>query len=348
MPSWITLHITMSDKKYDVIALGSCTMDMIFDVDDIMRMDMVDRNQKEKKYVCVENSSKLNVKSVKFYPGGSAANIACDLSNIGLDTAYIGGVGNDSNGDAAKKDMEKHGVDLSGLKTFDSDATATSVILVNSFYKDRSILAYKGANDLFSAQDVVEEMLKNARCFAWTSLTSDNSIGAIKKCIDIAKKTGALIAAAPSISIIKNRAEDAIELVKNSKIISLNDEELEAITGESDVKQGMKILLDWGLVLVNCTLGKEGQWITDGEDIIKTRPPTIHVKDTTGAGDATMSGIIYGKMKNMELQKIAKIAASLSAMEIEATGVRVGLPEEFSELEGFMNSHTFEQRIEKF
>ena len=72
----------MSDevKKYDVIGLGSCTLDLIFEVDDIMRLDIVDRDKIEKKYICIENSSKLNVKTVKSYPGGSAANISCDLS----------------------------------------------------------------------------------------------------------------------------------------------------------------------------------------------------------------------------------------------------------------------------
>ena len=81
----------MSDqqKKYDVIGLGSCTMDLIFAGEDIMRMELTDRNNVEKKYIAIENSSKLNVRSVKSFPGGSAANIACDLANIGLKTAYI-------------------------------------------------------------------------------------------------------------------------------------------------------------------------------------------------------------------------------------------------------------------
>ena len=58
----------MNEKKYDVVALGSCTLDLIFAVDDIMRMELVDRNNIHKQYVAIENSSKLNVKQVKFYP----------------------------------------------------------------------------------------------------------------------------------------------------------------------------------------------------------------------------------------------------------------------------------------
>ena len=331
------------EKKYDLVGLGSCTMDMIFSVDDIMRMELIDRDNTEKKYISIEHSTKLNVKSVNFHPGGSAANIACDLANIGLKTAYIGGIGTDSNGTACLLDMEGHGVDCSGVKKFGEDSTATSVILITPWGKDRSILAYKGANNLFSAEHIDEEMLKSTKCFVWTSLTSENGISAIIKCIDLAKSSGALIVGAPSISIIKKNPEDAIKLIKKSDITSLNDEELTAITGERDMIAGMKVLFSWGLNIVNVTLGKDGQCISNGKILVKTKPPKVFLADTTGAGDATMSGIIYGVLNSKDLAETARIAASISAMEIEAPGVRAGTPEVYSELESFMKNHEIVQ-----
>ena len=337
------------NKKYDVIGLGSCTMDLIFAVDDIMRMELTDRNNIEKKYVAIENSSKLNVKSVKSFPGGSAANIACDLANIGMHTAYIGGIGNDSAGDSCLVDMQNHHVDTTGVKIFSEDSTAHSVIIINSNYKDRSIMAYKGANDLYSAEHVPKDMLQNTRCFAWTSLTSEKGIGAIKRCMDITKQAGGIVAGAPSISIIKKRREDAIELIKAADITSLNDEEIEALTEiKGDLHKAMGVLFSWGLKIVNLTLGKDGQWISDGKTLVKTKPPKIHVSDTTGAGDATMSGVIYGFLNEKSLHETAMIAASMSAMEIEATGVRVGLPEKFSDLQAFMDAHEFQQETSNF
>ena len=342
------LFMANSQKKFDVVALGSCTIDMIFHVDDIMRLDITDRDHVEKKYVAIENSSKLNVNSVKFHPGGSAANIACDLSNIGFKTAYIGGIGKDSNGQTCINDMNSHGVYTDGVKVYEDDATASSVILINPHYKDRSILAYKGANNRYSPKDVPEEMIKNARCFAWTSLTSDSSIAAIKKCIKITKENNILVAGAPSISIIKNRREETIQMMKDSDITSLNDEEILELTGKIDVISAMKELLNWGVKYVNCTMGKEGQWVTDGKRLVKTKPPKIVVMDTTGAGDATMSGVIYGVLENKSMEETAIIAASLSAMEIEATGVRVGLPEEMKGLEKFISEHEFPQESTNF
>jgi sugar/nucleoside kinase (ribokinase family) len=102
------------------------------------------------------------------------------------------------------------------------------------------------------------------------------------------------------------------------------------------------------LKIVNITFGKGGQWISDSKTIVKTTPPKTFLADTTGAGDATMSGLIYGIIRNKSLQETGRIAASLSAMEIEATGVRVGTPIEFSELEDFMDKHVIIQKVVDF
>lgn len=336
------------EEKLDIVALGSCTMDLLFAVEDIMRMELVDRDQIQKKYVAIENSSKLNVQEVKFYPGGSAANIACDLANIGYRTAYIGGIGKDSSGDACLQDLKKHHVDTSGVCIFPHDSTAHSVIIINSNYKDRSILAYKGANDLFGQDNVNPEMIKKARCFVWTSLTSNKGIDAIKHCIRIAKEAGIVVAGAPSISIIKKRPDEAMALLSKCDITSMNNEELYALTGEMDLNKGIKKLLNLGLKLVNVTLGNQGAWLTDGKTIVKTKPPKVTVSDTTGAGDATMAGIIYGYLEKKSLHETAQIAGSLSGMEIEMAGVRVGLPEKFTALEAFMKNHHFFQDTGNF
>jgi fructokinase len=337
-----------SDKKYDLVCLGSCTMDNIFEVDDVMRMELIGQDKTDKKYIAIEHSSKTNVKRCAFYPGGSAANIACDLGNIGMKTAYIGGIGADPSGDICMISMKDHNVDVSGVQIFHEDTTAASVILITPWGRDRSILAYKGANNLFGPEHIQEDMLKSTNCFVWTSLTSDKGITAIDKCIQLSKSKGAVIGGAPSISVIKNRLNDTLNLLKKSDITSMNEEELFALTNTKDILMGMKVLISWGLKWVNVTMGKDGQWITDGKTLVKTTPPKVLPKDTTGAGDATMAGILYGYLKKLSLQESAKIAVSFSAMEIEGEGVRVGTPGALSELMEFIKIHEIKQEIIKF
>jgi sugar/nucleoside kinase (ribokinase family) len=211
-------------------------------------------------------------------------------------------------------------------------------------------MAYKGANNSVTPADVENRKaaLQNTRVFAWTSLTYDESIAAIERAVDIAKQAGALIVAAPSISIITNRRTDAERLVKKADIISLNDEEVEALTGVHDPIKGAQALIGWGLKLVNVTMGGDGAYLTDGQTLVRTGVYKMKVMDTTGAGDATMAGMIYGYLNKMPIQEIAKHSAALSAMEIGSTGVRVGLPGCYETLMTFINQHEVEQDILTF
>ncbi|MHA1706302.1 MAG: hypothetical protein ACTSUX_09475, partial [Promethearchaeota archaeon] len=60
-------------NQYDLITIGSCTLDCIIQVKDILRFELFDKDI-VKKYTAIEYSRKLNVDSVRFVPGGSGAN----------------------------------------------------------------------------------------------------------------------------------------------------------------------------------------------------------------------------------------------------------------------------------
>ena len=173
----------------ELITIGSNTLDIIIDIDDILRFELFDK-EIIKKYTAIEYSRKLNVKNVRFIPGGSGANIAANCSMLGLKSAYIGVMGNDFSAEICLTDMKKRGVDLSQVIQTDNDTTALSIILKTPWGKDRSILAYKGANNLLKPSDVNNELFNNIKAFSWTSLTTDNGCKAIEKAITLTKDKG--------------------------------------------------------------------------------------------------------------------------------------------------------------
>jgi sugar/nucleoside kinase (ribokinase family) len=331
-----------SEKKIDVCVLGGITTDLIMSVKDVMRFETF-TPEETKKYTAIEYSSKVNVGSVNIVPGGSGSNIAADLATIGLKTRYLGIVGNDQNGDIALKDMEVRGVDTSFVKRTDKDLTGLSIILMTGWGKDRSILAYKGAVDLVDADYITEEMIKDARIFAWTSLTSETACAAIQRAIDIAKKYKIPVCACPSISIIKKRKEDAIRFVKQSDITSLNKEEIQELTGETTTIKGIKKLISWGIKRMAVSLGSKGSRLIANGKMVESGIYNVKATDTTGAGDAFASGFIYGFLNNLSLHDSAKYASALSAFEIEGLGVRIGLPRSIQELEDFIKTHELQQ-----
>ncbi len=330
--------------KHDLVTIGSCTLDCIVQVKDILRFELFDR-EIIKKYTAIEYSRKLNMEGVRFVPGGSGANIAGNCSMLGLNSAYIGVLGDDFSAQICLDDLSKRGVDLTHVKTTQEDNTAFSMILKTDWGRDRSILAYKGANNLLTPDDVEEDLFNDLKAFAWTSLTTENGCRAIDKAINLTKDGGGLIFAAPSMSIIHWAKDWATKLISKSDVVSINAEEAQEFTGESEKFYAIQKILDLGPKIVSITDGANGSLLSDGQKLIKSGIFKINVIDTTGAGDAFLSGLLISKLNNYPFEKMSQIASAMSAMECMEVGVRVGLPNNISELESFINSNTLDQVI---
>ncbi|MFW9875670.1 MAG: carbohydrate kinase family protein [Candidatus Thorarchaeota archaeon] len=329
----------------ELIAIGSNTLDILIQIDDILRFELFDKDI-IKKYTAIEYSRKLNVKNVKFVPGGSGANISANCSMLGLKSAYIGVMGNDFSAEICLTDLKKRGVDLSQVIQTDKDCTALSIILRTQWGKDRSILAYKGANNLLKPSDIKEEFFNNIKAFAWTSLTTDESCRAIEKAITVTKNKGGIVFAAPSMSIIKNATEWAKILISNSDVVSMNLEEAQEFTGEAKKSLMIKNFLDLGVKLISITDGPNGSIISDGKIMINSGVYSVgKVEDTTGAGDAFLAGILISRLNNFTLEKTSKMATAMSFLECKEVGVREGLPHSLQELEDFIKNNTIKQVI---
>lgn len=328
----------------NLITIGSCTLDCIIQIKDILRFELYDKNE-IKKYTAIEYSKKLNIENVRFVPGGSAANIASNCSMLGLKSTYIGILGNDFSANICLNDMKKRGVDLSNVIQTDEESTAFSTILSTEWGKDRSILAYKGANNLLKPSDVKEEIFKDIKAFAWTSLTTENGCQAIEKALSITKNNGGKVYAAPSMSIIKNNSKWAKILISNSDVVSLNKEEAQEFTGENDIVHMIHSFLEMGIELISITDGPNGSIISDGKSIINSSVYTGTISDTTGAGDAFLSGILISNINNFDLIKTSKMSTAMSYLECKEIGVREGLPNSLQELEDFVNNNNIKQII---
>ena len=328
----------------ELITIGSCTLDCMIKIKDIMRFELFDKNE-VKKYTAIEYSRKLNIQKVNFVPGGSGANIACNCSMLGLEAAYIGVIGKDFSSNACIDDMKKRGVDLSQLIQTDADSTAFSVILRTEWGKDRSILAYKGANNMLHPSHVKDELFQGIKAFAWTSLTSENACNAIEKAINLTKQNGGLVFAAPSMSIIKNSPEWAKKFMYSSDVVSLNVEEAAEFTGENKKTIMLNYFLENGVKLISITDGSDGSIISDGKTIVNSSVYPGDVEDTTGAGDAFLSGILISTLNGFDIIKTAKIASAMARMECISVGVREGLPHSIQELEEFIANNELDQVV---
>ncbi len=111
------------------------------------------------------------------------------------------------------------------------------------------------------------------------------------------------------------------EALKYIHILKVNEHELEALTGFTDIQKGSELLHEWGVKEVLVTLGSMGSVIYDGKSysLIPAYIPN-DVVDATGCGDTYMTGYLYRRAQNASIEDAGKFAAAMATIKIESLG----------------------------
>src|SRR5207247_4197262 len=81
--------------------------------------------------------------------GGCAANVAVDLTKMGVKARVVGRVGDDAFGRAVAEMLRQEGADVGGLQ-ISADADTSQTLIVNVAGEDRRFIHTFGANALFT------------------------------------------------------------------------------------------------------------------------------------------------------------------------------------------------------
>jgi sugar/nucleoside kinase (ribokinase family) len=122
---------------------------------------------------------------------------------------------------------------------------------------------------------------------------------------------------------------DKMETLQYIDILKANDQEMEVITGCSDIRQGAALLHKWGVKEVVITLGSKGSVLfIDGSYyyIPVFVPETI--ADTTGCGDTYMAGYLSQRILGKGPQEAGEFASAIAALKIESHGPFTGTAED--------------------
>src|SRR3954469_12218880 len=85
--------------------------------------------------------------------GGKGANQAVAAARLGAAGAMIGAVGADELGDAAVRELEAEGIDVSGVARLEDEATGVALIVVDAGGENQIAVA-SGANAAFAPREV--------------------------------------------------------------------------------------------------------------------------------------------------------------------------------------------------
>lgn len=279
-------------------------------------------------------------------PGGAPANVAIGLAKLGVDSALISKIGDDPFGRLLRSVILQNRVDISQLKV-DRESRTTLAFISTREDGERDFCFYRnpGADMMLSAEEISEGFIKTARVFHYGSISmiSDPSYSATLKALEYAKKYGLVISYDPNVRLSLWDSENQvkqriIEGLHNSDLVKLNNDELEFITGISDIKQGSDILLKYGPEMVVVTQGDKGSFFNNGRTCSFIGSYKVHTIDTTGCGDSFTSAILAKFLQKIkqgkdpfdldceEMEDILRFANAAGALTATKKGVIPSLP----------------------
>lgn len=222
--------------------------------------------------------------------GGAPFNVACAISKFGIDSSFVGSVGDDTIGKFLCNFIKKQNL-KSYLIDENKNRNTTLAFVDLDENGERSFCFYRKNTADYILPDINEEMLDASNIIHIGSLMLSHNEGIeyAKKLIDKAHKKNKLVSFDINFRTdIFQNLEHAVnvykEILELADIVKFSEDEVEIFNEEY-----VNSLKD---KLVCISLGKEGsKYIFN--DLTNTIP-SIKVKpvDTTGAGDAFYAGIL--------------------------------------------------------
>ena len=246
--------------------------------------------------------------------GGKGGNQASAAAALGASVHFIGAVGSDHWGEAARADLGDRGVSLDGLATVPG-ATGVAIILVDDS-GENSIAIVPGANGAVSPSAVTA---------ALESIAVADAV--VVACLEIPLESvlaAARVASARGWRFVLNPApapRDGLPaaLVAAASVITPNETEVAELGG-------VDVLLAAGAGAVVVTRGAEGTELHEpGVASVQLPPARAEVIDTTGAGDAFTAALAVGLASGRELLDAVRWASAAGAIATEGFGARGSL-----------------------
>lgn len=251
--------------------------------------------------------------------GGSAANTIHGLAHMGVETGFVGMVGDDDLGNFFFRDMRSKNITPILFKSVKETGRAMAMISPDS---ERTFATYLGAAVELSTEDLNSNIFEGYDyLYLEGYLVQDHDL--IEKAARLAKKAGLQVCIdLASYNIVDEHKAFFQSLIKSKiDIVFANNQEAETLTGLKP-EEAAAALGEIAEIAVVKT-GPEGSLVYANNELIRIGVRPSNPVDTTGAGDMYASGFLYGMINKQSLDVCGKIGAIISGKVIEVYGAKM-------------------------
>src|SRR6476661_6985593 len=242
---------------FDLLVVGDCNPDLLLVGGDVVP----EFGQREKL-----------VESARLVVGGSAAIAACGAARLGLDTAFVGAVGDDLLGTFMLDALADRGVDVSGCMVDPAVPTGVTVAMVRG--DDRAILTAPGAISALTATAIDRELLRASRHLHVASFhLLDGLRPGLEGLVGEAHDAGLTVSLDPQGDPGGGDTALLARLAAQVDVLVGNGQEDAALDPAG-----------WPLVVVK--RGARGALARKGDKVVEASARSVAAVDATGAGDS--------------------------------------------------------------
>ena len=311
-----------------IICIGNALVDSLTQIEE-SKINELSLNKARMTLVDKERSNFLlqNMENPIYEAGGSAANTAYWISQLGGEVGFIGKISNDELGNQFQSSLKD-----SGLKDFtvfeeEDNQTGLCAIFITPD-GERTMNTYLGAGEYLSVNDLNVDSIKDANILYMEGYLWDkpSSKEAFLHAAKLNKETGGMNAISLSdVFCVDMHRESFKDFIKSDiDYVFCNEDELNSLFELNNIDESIENFLNLfpNVKQLICTLGSSGVTIIEKGRSYHFDATEANVVDKTGAGDFFAGGYLYGLQKNLSLVDSAEIANRSAAHVISEIGVR--------------------------
>jgi sugar/nucleoside kinase (ribokinase family) len=316
--------------ELDLVAIGSPLLDVLeVTPDEVLDQLGLVRGSMTLIDLAKANAVQAIMQAPRFVSGGSVANSAVGVAELGGRAGFIGAVADDEVGRTYVENLRAAGVAFdpvySETASGDSLGTGRCMVLISED-AERTMGTYLGAASTLSVSGVPITVVERAAIVLLEGYLWD--VDAAKEAMRHAAATAHSADGSVALSlsdpfcVSRHQREFLDLLVDDIDILLGNEEEITMLFGASSHRGAIAAAEETGLLVV-MTRGAQGSVVltAHGPEEVAAAP-VAKVVDTTGAGDLFAAGMLYGLTHGMDPIESARLGGICAAEIISHTGAR--------------------------
>ncbi|OAQ14256.1 aminoimidazole riboside kinase [Bibersteinia trehalosi Y31] len=279
--------------------------------------------------------------------GGAPANVAVGVSRLGVSAGFIGRVGHDPLGKFMQQTLKAENVGVEQMILDPKQRTSTVIVGLDDGERSFTFMVNPSADQFLEVADLPQFQADEWLHCCSIALINEPSRSTTFEAIRRIKQAGGFFSFDPNLRESLWKSLDEMKQVVNqavalADVLKFSEEELTLLTDTTTLEAAAAAITAlYPEKLIIITLGKDGAiYHLNGESKL-VAGKALKPVDTTGAGDAFVSGLLAGLSQSSDWKKesvlvdIIRKANASGALATTQKGAMSALPSK-AQLEQFL------------